>query len=62
MGYNITKSGDNTSIYVTELIADSKEDVQSLPTHYAPGSSCLVIGPPACVFMLNSEKKWVELE
>lgn len=58
--YNITKTADRTAAYIMELIADTEEDVASLPTHYAPGSTCIVVSP-ASVYILNSKKKWVKL-
>lgn len=58
--YNITKQADHTTAYVVELVADSEDDIQSLPTYYEPGSSCLVINP-ASVYILSNEKVWVKL-
>ena len=58
--YSVTKNQDSTQPYVTELIADTPDDVATLPTHYTPGSTCLVVSNSS-VYVLNNQHKWVEL-
>lgn len=58
--YNYIAQGENISYNVVELAADFRNDVDTLPTNYAPGSTCLVI-EDGSVWMLNSKKEWVEL-
>lgn len=54
------KSKDTTSPNVVELIADTASDIDSLPTYYSPGSTCIVT-EGSRVFILNNNKEWVEL-
>lgn len=58
--YSVTKTQDSSQPYVTELIADTPEDIKTLPTHYSPGSSVIVISTGS-VYILNTEHQWVEL-
>lgn len=58
--YSKTKSGSKEAPYVVELVADTQDDIEKLPTHYAPGSTCVVI-EGSRVFMLNNEHEWKEL-
>lgn len=56
----ITDGGGHTVYGVTEYVIDSEDDVQSLPTSAKPGSTAICIATSS-VYMLNSERKWVEL-
>lgn len=58
--FTITKQGDEIRPYVTEIVVDTEEEVSSLPTHYTPGSSCIVTGTSS-VYMLNNKHEWVKL-
>lgn len=58
--YAQTKSKDTTSPNVVELVADTAADIETLPTYYAPGSTCIVI-EGSRVFMLNNQHEWKEL-
>lgn len=58
--YSQVKSSDKTERYVVELVVDSGTDIDTLPTHYAPGSTCIVANESR-VFILNNSKEWVEL-
>ncbi len=55
--YSTIKTGDKQSPYVVELIADTDEDISTLPTHYAPGSTCIVVASSS-VYVLNNQKEW----
>ena len=50
---------DHTSYFV----ADSENDVQSLPTDVSVGSNCLVIGDGtgSSVYMLNNQNEWIKI-
>ncbi len=60
---NIIKQTNNTTTYVTDFIADTEDDVQSLPTKandVAPGSTCLV-AETGNVYILNNQEEWKKL-
>ena len=58
--FKIYKSGDMTMAYVVELVADTLEDKDNLPTTFAPGSTCLV-QEDSSVWMLSPSRHWEEL-
>ena len=51
------KTKDTTATAVVELIADTDADVTSLSTHYAPGSTCIVVASSS-VYILDNTKTW----
>lgn len=60
---NIIKKNDNISAYVTEFVADTEDDIATLPTSVDkvyPGSTCIVTAT-ANVYMLNNQGQWVKL-
>lgn len=59
---NVYDRGGRTSEpYVATLTADTAADIDTIDvTLYNPGTSCLVLDA-STVYMLNSEKEWVEL-
>lgn len=59
---NITKTGNITAPYVTELVADTAADVPNLPVQpeVATGSTCFIIAT-GDVYMLNSVGSWIKL-
>lgn len=57
---NIVKQNDNVSSYVTELVADTPEDVKNLSTEYYPGSSCLIVSTGE-IYILSPSKIWVKI-
>lgn len=59
--YSIIQQGDTVESYVIECVCDTREDITTLPTTWKTGSSCMVI-EDSSVFMLNSNKEWVELK
>ena len=54
---NMIKQGGDETAYVKDFVADTRVDINSLPTSCAPGSSCLVI-EDSSVWMLNGNKVW----
>ncbi len=60
MAISITKQQDKTYAYVTEYVADTVADVDTLPTTAAPGSICIVI-EDSSVYMLNTNREWKKL-
>lgn len=55
-----TKTGMKDTPGVVELVVDNDADVLTLPTHYAPGSTCIVVATSS-VYMLNNQKVWTQL-
>lgn len=60
MAYSIIQQGDTVQTYMIEAMCDLRDDVQTLPTSWASGSSCLVI-EDSSVWMLGLDKQWHEL-
>lgn len=60
MAYTINKNGDNTQSSMVELTVDSVSDIETLPTTYLPGSTCVVIDG-TMVYMLGNDRVWHEL-
>lgn len=58
--YNVIKQNDNISAYVTEFVADTVNDIQTLPTDVYPGSTCIVASD-ASVYILNASRQWIKL-
>lgn len=58
--YNIIKEGDTTNYKVTELVLDSPEDIATLPTNVAPGSTAICIST-AEVYIMNNSGEWKSL-
>lgn len=54
------KTKDTTAPSVVELVADTDADVAFLPTHYAAGSTCIIVASSS-VYMLNNNKEWKQL-
>lgn len=46
---------------IVEVIADNRNDIDQIPTHYGAGSTCFVI-EDSSVWMLGNDAKWHELE
>ena len=55
--YSQIKTGEKTTPNTVELVADSAADIEKLPTHYAPGSTCLVVDG-SVVYVLSPSKEW----
>lgn len=59
----IIKQNEHTSVYVTEFVADTEDDIKDLPTEPSkvyPGSTCIVVAT-ASVYMLNNQQEWIKL-
>lgn len=56
----ISANGNDTSYGIMAFILDSTDDISSLPTYCAPGSSAIVL-PAGVHFMLNNQHEWVQL-
>jgi hypothetical protein len=57
---NIISQNGKTSYDVKEFVIDTPQDLTSLPTNAAMGSSAIVISTGA-VYMLNSSGEWIEI-
>lgn len=55
--FSQTQTGSKITPGLVELVIDKESDLTSVPTHYAPGSVCIVI-ESSNVYMLNNEKEW----
>ncbi len=60
MAFSSVKQGAKEAPYVGEYIADTEADIANLPTHVAPGSTCIVI-ESSNVYMLDNTKTWRQL-
>lgn len=58
--YNIKQQGDTVQNGIMEFVADTRADINSIPTKWGMGSTCLVI-EDSSVWILGSDKKWHEL-
>lgn len=50
-----------TGKYYVEIVCDSKEDVQNIPTDFAPSSLVAVADKDCPMYMLNASNEWKEL-
>lgn len=55
------KVTQNLQAGVVEIIVDTRNDIEEIPTHYGVGSVCFVI-EDSSVWMLGNDAKWHELE
>lgn len=60
MAYSIIQQGDTVETYVISAIVDTKADIETLPTEWKSGSSCLVL-EDSSVWMLGNDKVWHSL-
>ena len=60
MGYRLYKNDNDYPGYHAEYIVDTLADMQDVPTKCEVGSSCLVL-EDSSVWVLNTEKEWVEI-
>jgi hypothetical protein len=58
--YNIKQQGDTVQNGIIEFVADTRADIDKIPTKWGMGSTCLVI-EDSSVWILGSDKKWHEL-
>lgn len=65
MGYRIIRNKDKATSYVSEIVADSVDDIPNLPTNAShgldPGSTCFVIASTD-IYMLNNADEWKKLD
>lgn len=60
MAFYMDRQSNRNDYNLKEYIADTVDDVDSLPTTCCPGSVCFVI-EGSRVFMLNNQKEWKEI-
>lgn len=58
--YGIKQQGDTVQNGVIEAVADNLADIQTLPTKWSIGSTCLVI-EDSSVWILGSDRIWHKL-
>ena len=59
--YNIKQQGDTVQNGIIEYVADTRDDIKTLPANLGQqGSTCLVI-EDSSVWILDSDKVWHEL-
>lgn len=58
--YSYMYQGEAISHRIVQFTADTRSDIDTLPTDCEQGSTCLVI-EDSSVWMLNSQKVWVEI-
>lgn len=57
--YSQMMSGEKVTPYLVRLVADTEDEIATLPTHYAPGSTCEVIAT-SNVYRLNNQGQWIK--
>lgn len=60
MSYKIIKNSDTTQPDVVEIVVDTRNDLDEVPTTFGVGSNCIVL-ENSSVLMLGNDKKWHEL-
>ena len=58
--YKVTTNGNNIQSSVVEIVADELADIDTLPTTFGVGSSCIVL-ENSSVWMLGNDEHWHEL-
>jgi len=58
--YKIIANGEDIQQTVVEIVADYITDIDTIPTSFSPGSSCIVI-ENSSVWMLGNDKAWHEI-
>ena len=58
MASKVFKNGDNTNSQIVELIADTREDIESLSVEYGSGSTCLCIEDSSVWVLGVDPKTW----
>lgn len=57
--YSQMMSGEKVTPYLVRLVADTEDEIATLPTHYAPGSTCEVVATSS-IYRLNSQGQWIK--
>lgn len=61
MGYSVYRNSDRTAPYVTEILADSISDLQTIDKdNTTPGSVCVCLENKS-VYILSNEKNWINI-
>ena len=60
MAYKVISNGNNVQPSVVEIVADKKEDVDTLPTDVGVGSDCIVL-EDSSVYMFGNDEHWHEI-
>lgn len=58
--FKVYKNSDTTTSYVVEIVADTIDDIEDLPTNFTPGSDCIVL-EDSSVWMLGNDEVWHRL-
>ena len=58
--FTVMKNADTTQSSVVEIVADTLEDINNLPTNYGIGSDCICL-EDSSVWMLGNDKQWHQL-
>lgn len=58
--FKVYRNSDTTAAYVVEIAADERSDIESLPTNYEVGSTCIVM-EDSSVWMLGNDGEWHEI-
>lgn len=57
--YSQIMSGEKVAPYLVRLVADTDDDIATLPTHYTPGSTCQVVSS-SNIYQLNNQGQWIK--
>lgn len=57
--YSQMRTGDKIAPYIVHLVADTEDDIATLPTDYTPGSTCEVVAT-STLYKLNNQKQWIK--
>lgn len=60
MAYRVSKTSNEISSDIIEIVADARNEVETIPTTYGSGSTIFVI-EDSSVWMLGNDKHWHEL-
>lgn len=60
MAYSSYQNSDNIVPYYQALVADTENDIATLPKQCAPGSTCLVVSNSS-LWVLGNDEKWHKL-
>lgn len=65
MAYYITQEGDESDTKRVSVVINSRADLDTLPTYWAPGSDCLCIGDSTVYILTIADettvKEWKEI-
>lgn len=57
--YSQMMSGEKITPYLVRLLVDTEDEIATLPTHYAPGSTCEVVATSS-IYRLNNQGQWIK--